>query len=132
MYQVIKGWPDECALDVAYPAAADFDKFDGVIVSINATGKVDLANKNGTADTFCKGFLIGREYVSRKCTVLLGDSVIECDSDHFDATKTYTAGTKLTVLSGKFTVGDSNAEVVGRVVSYDSVAQKLVILCRFY
>ena len=126
MYNIIKGWPSDSALDMSYPADDSLEAYDGVCVTVNANGKVVLATGSDTTPT---GFLIGREKMTNACTVLYGAYVLEIDRNHYDDTGTYTPGTKVTVGNeGKLTVSGSSGCCFGRVLSVNAVDGTIRIL----
>lgn len=129
MYNIRKGWPADSAIDEAVSAATGQTIVDGQIVTV-ANGQISLANFTAAAAATdgIPGFVIGKENVRNKYTVILSQCVIEIDSDHF-ATGTYTAGTRLTAANGKFSpVTATGEKAVGRVLAYDATNSKMRVL----
>ena len=117
MYQIRKGWPSNGAIDEVFKAAAGEDLKEGMIVAVKG-GEAEVAAS--ADDSAALAFVIGHEQARNTWVGLMSQCVIECDSEHYDATGSYTAGDKVTVANGKFAAISSSEKPVGRVLAIDA------------
>lgn len=114
-YNIRKGWPCHGALDEnLMPANTDAFK-EGIIVALNADGKVEVADSVAADGPMC-GFNIGVEKVTGAVTTLLNDCIIDMDAEHHVA-GTYNPNDALSASAGKFGPAGSN-KVLARVISF--------------
>ena len=114
-YNIRKGWPCHGALDEnLMPANTDAFK-EGIIVALNADGKVEVADAVAVDGPMC-GFNIGVEKVTGAVTTLLNDCIIDMDAEHYVA-GTYNSNDALSASAGKFGPAGSN-KVLARVISF--------------
>lgn len=114
-YNIRKGWPCHGALDEnLMPANTDAFK-EGIIVALNADGKVEVADAVAADGPMC-GFNIGVEKVTGAVTTLLNDCIIDMDAEHYVA-GTYNSNDALSASAGKFGPAGSN-KVLARVISF--------------
>lgn len=114
-YNIRKGWPCHGALDEnLMPANTDAFK-EGIIVALNADGKVEVADSVAADGPMC-GFNIGVEKVTGAVTTLLNDCIIDMDAEHYVA-GTYNPNDALSAFAGKFGPAGSN-KVLARVISF--------------
>ena len=114
-YNIRKGWPCHGALDEnLMPANTDAFK-EGIIVALNADGKVEVADAVAADGPMC-GFNIGVEKVTGAVTTLLNDCIIDMDAEHYVA-GTYNPNDALSASAGKFGPAGSN-KVLARVISF--------------
>lgn len=129
-YEILKGWPDEGALDVALEKESGEEIEPGMIVTVNDSGNLEVYTAED-GDNALDGFVIDYENAqmninpdykptAKSFTVLFSGCVIGCDSDHYDGDPSI--GDTLTADGGKFKVPetDSNAPVIGKVFAKNS------------
>ena len=124
MYDIRKGWPSNGAIDEVLAAAPGETVTDGMIVSVT-----DLKAKPADFSSGRDGipaFIIGKEDVRGTFTGIMSQCVIEVDAEHYVA-GSYAAGDHVTAQGGKFAAG-TEANAVGRVLSFDAVSGRLRVL----
>ena len=129
MYNIVKGWPSEGALDYTVQPNTGQAVNEGVIAFMDG-GKASVANYTLAAAATDKvpGFIIGVDTLSGNRTMLMGSFVVEVDASHYNA-DTYNAGDLLTAKTGKFAkLTGVNESVVGKILNYNAATKKMRIL----
>ena len=129
MYNIVKGWPSEGALDYTAQPNTGQAVNEGVIAFMDG-GKASVANYTTAAAATDKtpGMVIGVDTLSGNRTILMGNFVVEVDDSHYDA-NTYANGDILTAKAGKFSkVTGTGESVVGKILNYNAATKKMRIL----
>ena len=116
-YNIRKGWPCDGALDETLMPADDAARKEGIIVSLTAEGKVQVADTVEADGPLC-AFTIGVEKVTGAVTALMNDCIIDLDADHYVA-GSYKPNDGLTAATGKFGPAGSN-KVLARVIKFEN------------
>lgn len=116
MFDIVKGWPSEGALDEAFPQADGEDVSVGDIVMIVdgecAAATFDDAGVNVDVP---HGIVVDVCPVTSNATVLMSDCIVEIDSDHY-AEAVYAHNGFLTAAAGKFTPVTADERIVGQML----------------
>lgn len=127
-YKIIKGWPDESALD--YPMELEDNKTvpPGYVFWLNNSGKVELADYASDGSDAYKQFFfcIDTDSVTNGVIGLTGNFMVEVDSDLYEPGNYYSNVT-LTAKNGKFAIPEASECVIGRVIKYTSSTGKLIV-----
>lgn len=127
MYQIVKGWPSNGALDENVKAATGQTILEGQIITKNSDGAAVVASLSA-ADKKTAYFVIGKETLTGSFTGLTGKFIVEVDADHLAAAvSTYAIDQLLTATAGKFAAlnGTTPEQAIARVVGKDTVNGKL-------
>lgn len=133
MYNIIKGWPSNGALDFTAAPKVGVALTEGTIAMLGTGADANLAvlgNFTTAADVGdnVAGFVIGVDTMSGNVTALMGQFILEVDDDHYDA-GTYAAGDVLTATAGKFSKATVLGEnPVGKILTYNATTGKMTIL----
>lgn len=144
MYQIVKGWPSEGAIDEIFVPATAGAPAEGFVGRVKTDGKAETATylSNGTDAGLQSFFVIDVDTVKDNVTGLMSKCLIEVDADHY-AAASYAAGDALTAAAGKFAkvtevaatydegaidVAATATKTVGRVVNVDATTGKMRIL----
>lgn len=133
MYNIIKGWPAEGALDVTVRPKTGVTLTPGMVAMFGKGADANLAvvgnyTTAASATDATPGFVIGADTMSGNLTVLLGSFVVEVDAGHYVAA-TYAPGDVLTATNGKFSKVTATGESpVGKVLTVDATSGKMRIL----
>ena len=131
MYQIVKGWPSEGAIDLTFAKAAGSALVPGQIAELKTDGTVDTATAAaGDIVFFCMDAMGGEissgiSFAGGKVLCLGGSFVVECDGDHY-AAATYAVGDSVTAASGKFAKVTDSEPVVGRVIAKDGTKLRIL------
>lgn len=124
MYQVVKGWPCEGALDETLIPATGVTIAPGSVACLDATGNAIVATSVEMAADAISYFVIDNDNLKGGLVGLKGQCIIECDADHYVA-GAYAVGDNLTADGGKFAVAGVGAKVLGRVLNFNAVTGKM-------
>lgn len=133
MYNVIKGWPSNAALDfTAKPkAGVTVKEGDVVMMGKGADANFAVAGNFTTAAAVtdnAPAFVIGVDTMSGNVTALMGRFIVEVDSAHY-ATGSYGAGDVLTATAGKFSKVTATGEApIGKILTYNATTGIMTIL----
>ena len=137
-YQVVKGWPSDCAIDEIITLATEGTVAPGMAGVIGADGEGVLGTfplTAGATSTLPAFFCIDEDTVTKKVTGLMNRCTIEVDADHYVA-GAFAPGKSLSLgateaNSGKFELiaasGDARP-VVAKVINYNATTGKLRLL----
>jgi hypothetical protein len=132
-YQVVKGWPSDGAIDEMIEAASGVTLTAGTIAAIDSDGNGTVGNysSDGSDADEAAAFIIDKDEVTDKFTVLMSPCLLEVDSDHY-AADTYAVNDVLTAASGVFAKPSGSERVVGKVISINSTTGTMRILWSGY
>lgn len=129
-YQIVKGWPNDGAIDVVVTAAAGVTLTGGQIAMIDSNGKAVVGTyaANGSDAGNQPVFIIDNDEVKTgNYTGLMSQCLIEVDADHY-AADTYAANASLTASAGKFAKPTSAEPVIAKVVRVNAATGKMLVL----
>lgn len=133
MYNIIKGWPSNGALDFTAAPKVGVALTEGTVAMLGKGSDANLAvlgNFTTAADVGdnVAGFVIGVDTMSGNVTALMGQFILEVDADHY-AAGTYAAGDVLTATAGVFSKATVLGEnPVGKILTYNATTGKMTIL----
>jgi hypothetical protein len=131
MYNVIKGWPSNAALDFTTKPKAGVTVKEGDVVMMGkgADANVAVAGNFTTAAAVtdnAPAFVIGADSMSGNVTALMGRFIVEIDAVHY-AAASYAAGDVLTAKAGKFAKATTET-VIGKVLTFNATTGIMTIL----
>ncbi|MCB5270513.1 MAG: hypothetical protein LHW56_01555 [Candidatus Cloacimonetes bacterium] len=130
MYQIVKGWPSNAALDENVKAATGQTIVEGQVITKDSDGAAVVASL-AAGDDKTAYFVIGKETLTGTFTGLTGKFIAEVDADHLAAAvSTYAIDELLTATTGKFAALTAGApeQAIARVVGKDAVNGKLRVI----
>jgi hypothetical protein len=135
MFDIVKGWPCEGAIDEQFVKATGATLNFGDIAWIvsGKAAKADFAGGENAVVDAVYGVVLDVDKVTDKVAVLLSECLVECDSSHY-TTASYVPGLAVSAAGGKFTPAiDPGAEpastrAVGTITSYNSVTGIMRVL----
>lgn len=133
MYNIIKGWPSDGALDFTAAPKVGVALAEGKVAMLGKGADANLAvlgnftTAAATTDNVA-GFVIGVDTMSGNITALMGQFILEVDAAHY-AAGSYAAGDVLTATAGKFSKATATGEnPVGKILTYNATSGKMTIL----
>ena len=127
-YKIIKGWPDDSALDLPMEVESGNSIIEGHTFWLNDSGNAEVAdyNSNGSENNKLFFYCIDSDTVTGNVIGLSGNFMIEVESDLYWPGN-YHTNLGVTSKEGKFSIPVGTEDVVGYVVRYTSSTGKLII-----
>lgn len=125
-FQILKGWP-EGALELSIAPNATTPAAVGEIAIVGADWTPASYATDGSDASEQAAFIYDQDAVTGKLVGLLGQAILEVDSDHY-AADTYAIHDKLTAASGVFAKPTTSEAVIGKVLAVDATTGKIKIL----
>jgi len=129
-YEVIKGWPQDGALDMHLEKESGEEINPGMLVKVNSSGKIEkwsAEDNDDSIDGFTIDFENARKGINqdydpeqKSFTVLMNECVLWIDDDHYDNSTSISIGDKLTADDGKFVKQSGDKPAIAKVIYKDT------------